>query len=194
MARKQKLTLKSRQQLAALRSPARQELLGHLVVVDTASVAELAERMGRSVDGLYYHLKLLEAAGLVKCDESGSGDGGRRYQVVAERFALPKITDQESRRAAVSALESSLKLTLKEFCTALADTPLKRSGSARNLFGARMRARLSKQALAQVNAHLDAIEELVVSERSKGDQLSGEFFSLTLALVPAPVERSSRNE
>src|SRR5580704_6166782 len=63
-----------------LASPSRQEIVDTLGALGgEASVAEIAAQLGRPVDGLYYHLRLLAGGGLV--EELPDEGGGRRYRV-----------------------------------------------------------------------------------------------------------------
>ena len=52
--------------IAVLASPVRQEIVDTLAMLGgEASVAALAEQLGRPADGLYYHLRLLEQHELI---------------------------------------------------------------------------------------------------------------------------------
>src|SRR5690349_18270302 len=52
-------------QLSALASPARLEVIDTLTRLGAVSLAELAAALGRPADGLYYHVRALEKVGLV---------------------------------------------------------------------------------------------------------------------------------
>ena len=58
-------TISDRAQLKALVSPVRQELIDLLARTGPASAAELGKLIRRPADGLYYHLRALQRAGLV---------------------------------------------------------------------------------------------------------------------------------
>jgi DNA-binding transcriptional ArsR family regulator len=55
----------SKKELSALASSARIEIIDVLAQMGTVSVAELAATLGRAADTLYYHLRILQKAGLV---------------------------------------------------------------------------------------------------------------------------------
>src|SRR5687768_3557845 len=64
-----------------LASPLRQAMLDTIVSHGAASVAELSRQLRRPADRLYYHVKLMQRAGLLL--SSGHGDAGE------ERFDVP---------------------------------------------------------------------------------------------------------
>ncbi|MGA2779183.1 MAG: helix-turn-helix domain-containing protein, partial [Steroidobacteraceae bacterium] len=65
--------------IRVLGSPVRTELATTLQALGgAATVAELAQRLGRSADGLYYHLRAMLVAGLLR---EQSGAGGRRFSL-----------------------------------------------------------------------------------------------------------------
>ena len=58
--------IRGKKQLACLAAAARQEIFDVLEQRGTVSVAELAAVLGRPADGLYFHLRALTRAGLVR--------------------------------------------------------------------------------------------------------------------------------
>ncbi len=78
-------------QRAALTSPLRLEILEHFLVAGPAAVDEIAARIGRAPDSLYYHLRMLVKVGLLR--PRGSRKSGKRdtklYAVVSPRIELP---------------------------------------------------------------------------------------------------------
>ena len=75
------------QAISELFRPARLEIYECLQVSGPASVAELASRIGRAPDSLYYHLKKLVEIGVIeRCGEengslNGTGKTGRNGAV-----------------------------------------------------------------------------------------------------------------
>src|SRR5580698_7968408 len=87
----------SKKQLTALASAARQEVVDVLAQLGTASVAELAATLGRPADALYYHLRVLRAAGLVQ--EIGSHATERKREALFRvRGSELRIDYEKSRR------------------------------------------------------------------------------------------------
>jgi DNA-binding transcriptional ArsR family regulator len=69
--------ISSKKQLAVLSSGVRQEIADVLSQLKRASVSTLAAALGRPADALYYHLRLLEGAGLVNKAGVARKDGRR---------------------------------------------------------------------------------------------------------------------
>src|SRR5476651_758097 len=68
-------SIEDAKKIAVLAAPARIEIIGMLEALGgTATVAALAEQLGRPADGLYYHLRALLRVGLIEQLE-GSGSG-----------------------------------------------------------------------------------------------------------------------
>ena len=181
--------LRSEEQRKAVASPLRLELLGLFLDPKPLSVAEIAERMGRPATGIHYHVRVLEKAGLLR--RVGQQRSGRRpealYRPVADAFKMeqPREAPAATRYAALKTLSTAFRMAERDMRAALTDPGTKSAGPYRNIFGARMHCRLSKQELAELNRHLRDIEKMLLRankshEASKDDS----FISLTLALMP----------
>lgn len=72
------------QTLKVVADPFRQELLG--LIDGPRTVKELADKIGRPADRLYYHLSLLEKHGLVLADDERGSQ--RRYRPAAEKIDI----------------------------------------------------------------------------------------------------------
>src|SRR5437870_2803925 len=105
-------------QMSALASPVRQELLDVLARLGEASLAELATALGRPADGLYYHVRALERVGLVR-DAGSRVVAGRRERLVralAPEYALRYGSRPPARASAVNTIVSSmLRLGIRDF-------------------------------------------------------------------------------
>src|SRR5437660_10995195 len=103
---------------AALASPVRIELIGALQTHGPSSIRELATNMGRPADGLYHHVRILLAAGVLR--EDGRRRAGRRFEAV---FALtaPRIGGRlqakspASRDAVGRAAAAALRMAARAF-------------------------------------------------------------------------------
>lgn len=174
-------------QKAALTSPLRLEILEHLLVTQKASVAEIAARMGRPADSLYYHIKKLVAAGLlVRAGERRSGKRTEAtYELAAEHLEVAADPDDASHT--MKALRSVMRLVERESESALVSGRFRDSGRERDLFIVRQRARLSRSALAEVNRHLNALAKIFAREfRNPPAPGEGRHCALLTALVPSP--------
>ena len=192
MARKNQKRLKlGAKALAELVKPARLEVYESLQVGGPATVADLALRLGRPADSLYYHIRKLLAVGVVKeLDETGSrpprGGPGRKgavYSIVTTR--LDAKLDPDSRRSREAWTEggaSLLRLAQRNFGQALDEADgLRAEGPRRNLMLWRIKARLTPRQLRQVNEHIDALHELLVTHN---DDPQGDLHAITCVMTP----------
>ncbi len=180
------LVLRTDEQRKAVASPLRLELLGLFIDRKPLSVAEIAERMGRSATGIHYHVRVLEKAGLLRC--VGQKRSARRpealYKPVADVFKMQQERGGASDDA-VKALSMAFRMAERDMRAAMSDPGTKSLGPYRNIFGGRIHCRLSKKDLAELNRLLREIEKLLSAvhkshEPSKDDS----FVSLTVALMP----------
>ena len=74
LRRKQEIS--SPRQILVLASPVRQDILDTVAAAGPCSVADLARLLGMPADGLYYHIRSLSLAGLLKLT-SAKGKRGR---------------------------------------------------------------------------------------------------------------------
>jgi len=178
--------LRTDEQKKAVASPLRLELLSLFIDRKALSVAQMAERMGRSATGIHYHVRVLENAGILR--RVGRQRSGRRpealYIPVADVFKMEQERDAPADDA-VKTLSTAFRMAERDMRAALNDPGTKRSGPYRNIFGARIPCRLSKKDLAELNRLLREIEKMLSTvhkthEPSKDDA----FVSLTVALMP----------
>ncbi len=180
-------------QIAALASVARIEIVDVLAGVGTCSVAALAAALGRPADSLYYHLRDLVRVGLVV--PVGKGRGRRRgealYRAVAPRLAViyaPK--DPENVRAMNRTTAALLRLGAREF--RLAFQPGTRvSGPRRELWVGRIAARLTSAEIARINRLV--LESLRVLESARASR-RGRLYAWTFLLTPIDRRRKGRTK
>jgi hypothetical protein len=175
-------------QRAALTSPLRLEILEHFHVAGPAAVDEIAARMGRAPDSLYYHVRMLVKVGLLRA--SGSRKSGKRgkalYAAVAPQIELPcRSVSSDATDSTMKSMTSAFRMAEREMRTALESGDFEEHGRYRDFFAGRVRSDLSRSALAEVNRHLKAIENIFWRE-FKTAPANGTSCSLTLTLLPAP--------
>jgi DNA-binding transcriptional ArsR family regulator len=169
--------------LDAVASPARLEILSALGD-GPATTRELARRLGRSRQSLYYHLGLLERAGLVAAEGPTEGMREGRFRVRSERLAVGARAGSTPDLAAASgAIRAILRLTGREAAAALTDPGTRLGGSLRELVGFRGKARLTEAQLGRVNELIEELTSLLVS--AKGASRDVPLYALTLVLTPA---------
>lgn len=178
--------------LEAVASPARLELLSALGD-GPSTTRELAHRLGRSRQSLYYHLGQLERAGLVAVEEPGGGRGERRFRLRSDRLAVAARRGSGAERsAATRAIQAILRLTGREAAAALEDPETRFDGPLRELVGFRGKARLDRAQLRRANELVDELEALLRSAKGGSEDLP--LYALTLVLTPAREARSDPQE
>ena len=183
------LILRTEEQRRAVGSPLRLEVIGLFTERKPLSVAQMAQVMGRPATAIHYHVRVLEAAGLLR--RAGRKRAARRPEVLyiptADVFKMEHRRDEPevTAAAALKTLSMAFRMAERDMQAALTNPKSKSSGPYRNIFGGRVHCRLSKQDLAELNRHLRDIEKLLVrTSRSRKPSPSDTFVSVTLALMP----------
>jgi hypothetical protein len=182
-------------QIRMLGSAVRQEIVDCVQALGRATVAELAQTLGRPADGLYYHAKALVKAKLLLL-ERVRGTHGRMEAVFkplyrGEAMRLQYDTeDRRNRDAVVATVTTMLRTTSRQFAAGFADGRAVTSGPLRNLWAARGLAWLTDEDLREVNRVLEELAGIISgSRKSKAARLH----AITFALVPLP-EKAARRE
>lgn len=171
--------------IEVLASPVRQEIVDTLGALGgQVTAAELALQLGRHADGLYYHLKVLCRAGLV-VETVDEEEEARRYALPGpstRALRLAYRTGSEAGRQALRKFSRGLlKVAQEDFDDALETPGVVAEGSARQLWAARNKAWLSRDEVAEVNALLQRLCELMSQPRTaQRDQI----LSCTFVLAP----------
>lgn len=184
----------SLRQLRALVSPVRQELVDMLQALGQASIAELAGRLGRPADGLYYHVRALIGAGLVL--PVGRRAAGRReeqvYATIAPQHRLT-LRYRPEHAPSVAALRelvgSMLRTAERDFRAGLTRAGVVMEGRRRELWAARVKGWLSPGELERVNALLAELATLLERGPSPARK---QLFTLSYVLAPAEARPARR--
>ncbi len=170
--------------IEVLASPVRQEIVDTLAALGgEASAAELAEELGRHMDGLYYHLKILVKADLVVALNAGT-DGVRRFRLGGDGqpLRLAYRTGDASRSQALrSFVHGLLQVAEHDFGEALTIEDVVTEGAGRELWAARNKAWLSENELAEVN---DLLERLCTLMSRPHTPERKHLLSCTFVLAP----------
>jgi DNA-binding transcriptional ArsR family regulator len=181
--------LRSRQiddpkRIRVLASPVRHEIVDTLSSLGgTATVAQLAEHLGRHADGLYYHLRLLTRAGLIE-EVTSEAARERMFRLAGSGKAPLRLAYRIERGGNASALKTYsrglLQVAQRDFTQALAIPDVVASGPRRQLWAARNKGWLSGADLEEVNLLLERLCTLTSQKRETGrDALVSLAFSLT---------------
>lgn len=175
-----------------LASPVRQELIDTLYALGgKATVAELAEHLGRHADGLYYHLRVLCRSELL--DEIEGAEKTQRVYRLAGSGRAPMRLDyrtehDENVRALSRYISGLVGAAERDFQQALETRSVTVRGKRRQLWAARNKGWAGPAELEEINSLLERLCTLTSMPRTPGrDQL------LSLAFVLSPsVKRTKR--
>jgi DNA-binding transcriptional ArsR family regulator len=172
-------------QIRLLGSPLRQALIDTIVSSGPCTVGTLSQVLGRPMDRLYYHLRLLEDAGLVIARNVKPGIGRRdaAFDVPGRPMRLQyDLRNAANKRAVRAAVRSIWRASQADFARGLNDPKSVVSGSARNLWAARAQARLTPSDLAKVNQHVKEIIQIMTRARER--HAGKRMLQFTFALSP----------
>jgi DNA-binding transcriptional ArsR family regulator len=176
--------------IRVLASPVRHEIVDTLSALGgTATVARLAEHLGRHADGLYYHLNLLKKAQLV--EELADERGERAFRLAGSGKAPLRLAYRVARGGNGNALETYarglLKVAQRDFTQALGIPEVVAGGPRRQLWAARNKGWVSAADLAEVNSLLERLCTLTSQKRDESRDLL-----VSLAFVLAPLEQRAK--
>jgi DNA-binding transcriptional ArsR family regulator len=174
--------IESREQLRALASAARQEIVDVLSRMGTVSVAELAATLGRPADALYYHLRVLVSVGLVVevIDRAAAGRREARYRTISPELHLRYSSEDSRKLRDTSAIVSSmLRLGTRDFRRALQGGEARLSGPDRELWALRATGWLKSQDIQRINAKIQDLRDSVWQPKS-----DGRLYGITILLTP----------
>jgi predicted ArsR family transcriptional regulator len=144
----------------AIRSPVRTRILEIAIAQAPVSVRDIADRMGRSPASMYHHVKMLQAAGLLR--EAGSAGHGREaerlYAPVAQGFRVKSEKLTKKGKEDFAGLGAAhARYALRRYVRAVETDGAILSGAARNALVRHLSLRLSPQGLKDLNRDLEAL-------------------------------------
>ena len=184
MPRKREFMISTVDQMETLASPVRHQIHLAMEMLGPCSVNQLAERMGRVPETLYYHVRRLEKVGIIK--QVGSHTVGARdeaiFQLQSKRLRVdPSQTSPRFLRAMAKGCGSLLRFAHRSFEQALDRKAERRVILKRSLRIEQVAVRLSMQNLAELNKRLDSVQEFL----SDADQAGGkQMYVVTISTAP----------
>jgi DNA-binding Lrp family transcriptional regulator len=166
----------------------RQELLDVLEAAGPSAISELAERLGRAPDSLYFHVRELVRVGLVV--EVERRKVGRHVFVVYDLVGRPlRIDRSKAKRADLqSVVAGILRLATRDYQRGLADPSTVPDGPERNHWGARVRGWIDATEVARANELLEELSELI---REGHPGPGRQPVALAWVLAPVPPRRGA---
>ncbi|MBS0461498.1 MAG: winged helix-turn-helix transcriptional regulator [Proteobacteria bacterium] len=133
-----------------------------------ATVAELAAQLGRSADGLYYHLRALVRGGLLVESDGANGRSYRLTIPAGQALRLHYKPGATANARAVAQVASSMsRLAQRDFVRALGNPDTAVEGPARELWVARLRGWVDPDDLIEVNRLLQQLADVLLRTRPK---------------------------
>lgn len=177
------------EQLEAVVSTRRMHIIHELTGSGTMSVRELARSIGVAPSSLYYHIEELRAVGLLV--EAGvrqiSNKPEQLYALAAQRLRLFDALQEPGNWEVLKAVAASMcRQAKKDFSDGFKAAHKKTSGTGRNIRFGRLVGRPDAATLKRINAHLDAVTELVSASASE----AGERVAFTWVMAPQATKKA----
>lgn len=178
------VVLKRPDQVRAIASPVAHRIISVMERLRRATVSELAGHVGVAAGSLYYHVRKLEAAGVLAAAEKRSTGG--RSETVYELAGSEVVVDPKGRGAKfLQELGRSIRCRLRwlerTYLAALARPETARSGRYRQLSFHQHDVRLSASKRAELYRRIEELEAFLVESDDAREET---FTHVTLAVVP----------
>jgi DNA-binding Lrp family transcriptional regulator len=177
-----------KRQILCLASARRHDIIDKFVAMGPMSIRELAPLVGASPASLYHHIEKLKRAGLIVA--AGHRVVNRRREQIYKtpaprmRMELLRLFADPKNRPAVDKVGTALARQFeRDFHAGLRSGDAEIGGAHRNLFLARLVGAPSPAEKAKINAHFDAIAEILWRSRGRKGQL------VAFGWMVAPVAR-----
>ncbi len=176
------------EQLRALASPVRQEIVDALHAAGPCSMSELADLLARPVDSLYFHIRrLLKVRLVVEIDARKTG------RHVASMYDLPVrpvridyriLSSPAGARALRSVVHGALRLSLREFDAATRNGADPQVEKPRDVWGGRTKGWLTESQHRRVVALLEELHVIFQTAQPASDTRA---MALGFVLTPCRV-------
>lgn len=173
-------------QLRALASPLRQEIVDALESAGPCSIADLAGHLRRAADALYFHVRHLVRCGLVV--ESERKQEGRHAFAVYDVVGRPLRIDRgrAAPRDLARVARGILRLAERDYERGFSNAALVIDGPRRNHWVARAQGWLDESGVAELNRRLEGVLELLRSGSPGRDRTA---IAVSFAMTPPESRR-----
>ena len=181
-------------QLKALSSPVRGEIIDLLELFGPLSIAELAEYMSANLDSLYYHIRILQRVGLVIQKEKRKA--ARQQEVVFDLPGRPmhviyQPTETEQVSALIRSISMMLRMAARNIAAAFAHKLVFVKGRKRNVIHARTLGWFTDDEIVELQNQINkTISTFKNSARKR--QEDSKLYALTTILTPLVVSKRER--
>ncbi|WP_185969232.1 winged helix-turn-helix domain-containing protein [Aliiglaciecola sp. M165] len=190
-----KFLITTSEQVDTISNGVRQEILDTLRAFGKCSIAEIASHLGRPADALYYHIKKLLTAEIIKVDSVNKVN--RRLETVytlsqtsiSDIMTRYDLSDPEIVASLKKMTSAMMKLTLKDFSEALVLKDSVTIGENRNLWASRNKCWLTDGDILEVNQLLHRLTELTTKPKREG---ADRLCTLTWVLAPVNARKQKR--
>ncbi len=171
-------------QMKALASPVRHQIHLAMEMLGPCSIRELASRMGREPATLYYHVTMLDRAGVLI--RSGVRGVGRQEEAIYELVEKRVRVDMNQRSppfkdALARSCGAFLRFAERAFITALRKNATIKAGRASELRIRQVNVRLTKKSLVELNARLDDLQAYIDEADSS---YAERMYAVTICVAP----------
>jgi predicted ArsR family transcriptional regulator len=173
------------EQIAAITSPLRQEVIDRLAALGPMTVKELARTLRRRPTAMYHHLQRLLRVGLLRTVQTPKelGRPAQSYVTVAPRMRLARAArDPRNRASLAKAGVVAARRAGRDYAQGFRRPGWAIEGAARNHWFFRAVATPSRARLKRINSLLDELaEEVWASEGELGPPITVAWFLAPLA-------------
>jgi len=175
-------------QLRALASPVRQEIVDVLDSGGPIGVAAIAHALGRPPDALYYHVRHLLRVGLLVSAGRRRTRGREEelFDVAARPVALARRPDARHRQAVHGIVAAMLRLTARQHAAASRRAETDQAIESRALWGSRVSGWLTPDDVDRIVGLLHRINATIRRRRRRG---GGRLHAFTFVLTPVVTAR-----
>lgn len=180
-----------------LSSPVRQEIVDTLTALGgEASVADMAEHLGRPADGLYYHVRALADGGMV--EQATTAEDERRYRLGGEGpgpIRLAYDLSAQGNGLELGAFAKALaQIAVDDFKAAVTGADTVAGGPERELWASRNKGWLSRDDLREVSGLLERLSELTTQPKAPDRERLISLAFVLAPLSPRPRRRSKAEQ
>lgn len=174
-------------QIRAVSSPVRQDIVDAVAVIGPCSVSELGDFLDLRPDSLYYHVRVLRDLGILleASRVNPRGQSIATYDVPGRPvFLRYELSTREGAAALSRYAAAMLRSAQRGFSHGIKSDEVVAEGPARNLRAARWKGWLSADELREVNQLLGHLIRLFRRGQPRGAE-DGKLYELTFVLAPS---------